>query len=390
VSRLQNFSRRRIRLTEQSSTVATPGATIRVSLPSEVVDLSSVALFFKLTTSTTAGACGVGHCEHLIDSYQIVSGGQALTSSFQFNDVWNMFSDYQLADKKSLRKLLSTKAAGAPTNLTAEPCAIYSMLGFFNSASPRCLDFGLFPKTDLVLRLANTDVLLKTADAATASYYISEFYVECDVVQLPDIYYQSMQAYIQSNAIEIPFTNYITFQTGSGSLPGLTSQFNVSSQSVDAIIPTVYTVANHGSNVWDSDTENNARFRRGAAELTGVQVRINNVQMCPWGEATPDRSAFAVINELAGGADDTVGSAHAGMSSLALFKSKFYAHPLRLNHKDAAYGSALISGMNTLNNPANVLISYSASSAVDAIPFTTVVSTASILVASGKQVELRQ
>jgi hypothetical protein len=391
VSRLNNFSKRKVRLVEQSSTVAAPNSTIKVILPAEVVDLSSMSIFCKLTTTTTTGKASVAHVEDLIESYYLTAGGVQLTPQFAYNDAWELFKDYQLGDKKTIRKLLCTKATAAPSqNLTNEPCAIYSMLGFFNSASPRCIDFGLFPKVELNIRLAGVEALVGSADMAGQSFAISDFYIEADVLSLPDVYYQSMNAYLSAGQIlEIPYQAIQTFTASAGSINGLSQQFNISSQSVDAVIATVYDTTVRGSNVIDTDTESSRRFVRGSTDLTGVQIHINNVPQIAYGQATADRSAISVISELAGGLDETATSASTGMNSLAKFKEKFYSHVLRLNHRDAAYGNSLISGMNTLSNPANIMITYTGSGTATTMPVAHVLTTSSILVGQGKAVELR-
>lgn len=392
VSRLNGYSRRKVRLVEQSSTVAAPNSTIKVILPAEVVDLSTFTMYFKLKTTTTAGKASVAHVEDLIESYYLTAGGVQITPQFAYNDAWELFKDYQLGDKQSIRKLLCTKATAAPSdNLTDEPCAVYSMLGFINSASPRCVDFGLFPKTEMNIRLAGVEALVGTADCAGQKFEISDFYIECDVLALPEVYYQSMNAYLSAgNIVEIPYNNLQTFTATAGGISGLTQQFNVASQSVDAIIATVYNAADRTSNVVDATTLGNTRFKRGDAALTGVQIWINNVPQIAYGAADVGRSAVSCIAELAGGLDDTVGASHINLDSLTKFQTKFYAHTHRLNHRDGAYGNALISGMNTLSNPANIMIQYSGSAATSCVPVAHVLMTSSILVGQGKAVELRQ
>lgn len=390
VSRLNQYSRRRVRLVEQSASTATPNSTVKVILPQEVVDLSSVVIYFKLTTTTTAGKASVVDVENLLQSYYLTSGGVQITQQFDYPEIWSVFRDYQMGDKQSIRKVLSSKATGAPTdNLTDEPCALYSLLGFFNSAQPRCVDFGLMGKTELNLRLSSVDALVQSADCTGASYAISDLFIECDVLALPDVYYQSMNSYLSSGGIvEVPFQSITTFTASAGSINGLTQQFNIASQSVDAIIPTVYTASTRLTSTWDSTIQGNARYVRGAAALNDINIRVNNVPVLSYGPATPDRSFVSCVDGFIG-LDETMTQSHPNLDSLADFKQSFYAHMHRFSHKDAAFG-ALISGMNTLANPANIMINYTGSGTTSCLPMTHVLCTSSILIGAGKAVEPRQ
>lgn len=193
-TRLANVSRRKVRLTELSSTSAKPNGLITVTLPQEVIDLDTFQLYGKITTTTSAGAAAPQNADLLIQDYTVASGGQVLNSVFNNPQLHFLVSEYTLGDKANARSLTSTlfnySSSDVPqapaSNLTNQPFCIASWLGFLNSIQPRVLDFSLLPKTQVTFRLASTDVLVLGTSGAGADYSISDIAFEVDVMQFDD------------------------------------------------------------------------------------------------------------------------------------------------------------------------------------------------------------
>lgn len=400
VTRLANVSRRKVRLTELSATQANPNGLITVTLPAEVIDLDSFQWYGKITTTSTAGVCAPYSADLLIQDYTVSAGGQVLNSVFDYPQLHFLMDQYTLGDKTSIRNMNSTLFAYSSTlgvpqaplnNLTAKPFCVSSWLGLLGSIQPRVLDLSLLGKTQLTIRLASTDVLASGSVAVTgANYSISDIAFEVDVLGFDELYYKTLQAHLQSGGVlECPFSNVLSFATSSADLKGASQQFTVASQSVDALISTYRKTANIGSKTFSTVVYNSEHFDRGSSGFSSLRISVNNVPMPMYGGVDAVRCAQSVIDNIAHGAQDTLGSCTRSLVSLDSFVAGHFAHALRLNHVDGAYGNRMISGMNTLNNPATVQITYDGTTGTAITPMAFVLTTATLVIGQMKQVEAR-
>lgn len=398
LQRLANLSRRKVRLTSVSGTTAAPSGLITVELPQEAIDLDTFALHAKLTTTATGGSVLPASADMLVADYTISVGGQVIGTSFAdaYNQLKLIYDQYQAGDKANVSMLLnnclpssSTGVFGAPAaNATNRPIAINQWLGFIGSAQPRVLDLAMLPKVQLTIRLASTDVLiLSTAGITVPNYSLSDIAFEVDVLSLPSMYYEALNAHLQSGGvIEVPFTNYVPFRSSAASIQGANQQFSVASGSLDAIIATVIKAANFGDRAFNSATYTSKNFSRGTADFTGVRVSVNQVPFPAYGEQDAARCALSVIENLTG-SYDVLGSSSAALTSLSAFTDGHFVSIVRLNHHDSAYGNRLVCGMNTSGNPAVVNITYSGSGSTSVVPMAWAQTTSLLRIGQFKQVE---
>ena len=116
-------------------------------------------------------------------------------------------------------------------------------------------------------------------------------------------------------------------------------------------------------------------------------MSINQVPFPAYGAQDAARCAMSVIEGLMG-TYDTLGSCSSTMSSLSKFSEAHFASVVRLNHADGAYGNRLITGMNTLGNPATVNVTYTGSAAATITPMAWAVCTSVLRIGAYKQVEV--
>lgn len=398
LQRLANLSRRKVRLTSVSGTTAAPGGLVTVELPAEAIDLDTFAMFAKLTTTATNGAALPFAADSLIADYTISIGGQVIGTSFAdaYNHLKTLYDQYQSGDKATAHMMLnyqlpssSTGVFTAPTaNAAARPICVSQWLGFIGSAQPRVLDLAMLPKVQITVRLSGNDVLIHGTGASAGAYSLSDIAFEVDVLTMPQMYYEALNAQLASGAVvEVPFTNFVPFRASSTALGGANQQFSVATQSLDAIIATYIKTANLGPDRdFNAATYNSDYFSRGSADFNGVRISVNQVPFPAYGEMDAARCAISVIESLMG-SYDTLGSCSSAIASLDKFKDGHFAVVTRLNHHDSAYGNRLICGMNTSGNPATVNIAYTGGAATAVTPMAWAQTTSTLRIGQFKQVE---
>ena len=104
-----------------------------------MIDLSTFTLQGRLTTAD-GGASGqyAPFIEGMIDSISIESGGISIQSGMTFyGDLFNIFRQYQMADRYSFRRVLQNEPVSGSTAsnyaLSNSPFAIYNWLGALGS-----------------------------------------------------------------------------------------------------------------------------------------------------------------------------------------------------------------------------------------------------------------
>lgn len=406
-SRLAGYSRRKIRVVSTSSTEATGGSILQVRLPQEVVDLSTLSLWGKF--STTAGAssnASIYDVNMLVENYTLSVGGQVLNSTFDYPSIWFALNQYQMGDKANAQLLLSnmltidsstSKHVAPSSNISSREICIDQWLGILGSLSPQILDLSLLPEVILTIRFAQADDVLvgNNATAGTLGYTLSDISFECDVLGLPPIYYQTIQSYLSGGGVlECPFTNIVSFQGASQNVGGAIQSFQLASQSIDAVVSTIVETTklakDQAARAWSSNVFNSKRFERGTSDFTDVEVKVNAVSYPMYGKSSVARSAHSVIHNFMGGSKDSLGSCSKALESFTLFKEAHYAHITRFNHINDAddYGNRMISGLNTQGNPAVFTVQYYGGSTA-ITPISWVFCTASLLISQMKQVEIR-
>lgn len=398
LQRLANLSRRKVRLTSVSGTTASPSGLITVELPAECVDFDTFAMFAKLTTTATGGAALPASADMLIADYTISVGGQVVGTSFAdaYNQLKLIYDQWQQGDKATVSMMLNNclpiTATGVfdkpAANATAKPIAVTQWLGLIGSIQPRVLDLALLPKVQLTVRLAGNDVLIHGTGASAGAYSLSDIAFETDVITMPSMYYEALNAQLASGGvIECPFTNYVPFRASSSALGGANQSFSIASQSLDAIIATYIKTANLAPDRdWNAATYTSDYFSRGTSDFDGVRISVNQVPFPAYGTMDAARCAVSAIENLMG-SYDTLGSCSSALSSLSAFTNGHFVVVTRLNHHDSAYGNRLICGMNTSGNPATVNVNYTGGSATAVTPFAWAQTTSLLRIGQYKQIE---
>jgi hypothetical protein len=138
LSRLNNFSRQKVRLATIANTTFGANDQIVIALPEGLIDLSTFTITGRAFTSGGAAqGVTIPFVEGLVDSIAVDIGGVQVQNGFtNYNDLFNIFRQNTLTDKQAYRKMLQLdrSAATASNSGTSNvPFAMYNFLGFLNS-----------------------------------------------------------------------------------------------------------------------------------------------------------------------------------------------------------------------------------------------------------------
>lgn len=393
LSRLNNFSRQQVKLQTYANTTFTPNNQLVIELPQGLIDLSTFTLKGKVATN------GVGvylpPVELLFDSISIEVGGVSVQNGFtNYGELFNIFRQYQMEDKKNFRKILqlegrqdSIASNGADDN-TALPFAMYNFLGFLGSV--KVLDTTLLPPVKIYFRLAPTSVLTKHVDSATVpSFTISDVRGTVDILDIADgVYYNMISQRLAQAPLEIPFENY---QTVTGTLSAVTqsTRWSTSSDCLEAIIATFKT-STPNSFTRDTTTKLSEYFTRGTKDgnstITTSQFKVNGI---PY-PSTPCESDFGDVfvdtAHTLGASQDVLGATDAGMVSHTLWGQKYFTHAHSFTYPDAEDSHRLVGLSGRANQ---ILGSWETSgTGTNLQPLLWLKSKSILRIGSGKMVEL--
>jgi hypothetical protein len=346
---MNNFSRNKVRLATISNTTFTANDQIVIQLPEGLVDLST----FTLTGRLTTGAAGTyaPFAEGLIESIFIEVGGISAQNGFtNYNDLFNIYRQYQMGDKYSLRKILQNEqtltTAGAFSNYTCSnvPFAIYNWLGMLGSV--KVLDTTILPPVKLYIRLASNAVLACHANATTKTFTLTDVKASVDLISVDDgIYYNLIKTRLQSAPIEIPFDSFQCVTGTQGSVTSST-RWSTSADCLTDVIATVKGV-NFDSNVANSNILLSDYFKRGGGDTSTTQIAtsqfsVNGIRYPTIPCTNADGEIFIDTAHTLGVTQDVLGQCDPSMDSLSRWSSNFFVHAHSFTFPDSDDSSRLV------------------------------------------------
>ena len=402
VKRVSGISRRKIKLTTQNIIDANPGSTIVVSLPPVALDLSTLVMLGKATTTnSTAGSyTGISESFHLIEELVLECGGQQVVVPYNYNDIRHIIDTYQGGDRKNIARCLEQlmptiksntetdgEATVPTTNLAATPFAISNWLSL-GSMSPKVIDFSVWPETRLKIRLAPVSHACVSNAATTASYSISDIQFNVDVLDLPAEFHQAQMQALQSGFLEIPFQQWYSFSGSTQAVPNAKLQFQINSQSIDALVVTCKASVNYENVASSLEGRSAAHYDFGEDSITALQVRLNSLAFPEFGEMSPAQCLLSTMDAFLG-LSDTMQSSVGALDSLASFTKAHFAAVVRTNYGTEDMGNRLISGLNAKGAPVNVEVTFKGTGSDNIIPYCHVATTASILIGPNRQLQVQ-
>jgi len=349
LSRLNNFSRQKIRMATMANTSFSPNDQIVIQLPEGLLDMTTFTLQGKCYTAN-GNSHGVytPPIEQFIDSVYIEIGGVGVQTGFtSYAELFNIFRDYQMWDKKALRGVLQLDDAPLGSLTTAsnyqvndKPFAIYNWLGFLGSV--KMLDTTILPPVKVYFRLAPNNILAQHAgNVSLNTYNWTKVRAAIDILDISDgVYYNMIAQRLAQAPLEIPFDNYTTVNGSSGTQTQST-RFSTSTDCLEAVIAT-FKNPNATVNAWNSNSGLSTYFDRCAHGLTNSQFKINGI---PY-PSIPCESEFGEIFQDTAHtfnvAQDCVSQTHPNMNSLSLFNSNFWVHAHSFTYSDNDDGHRLI------------------------------------------------
>ncbi len=340
LSRLSNFSRQKLKLQTYANTTFTPNQQMVIELPVGLVDMQT----FTLQGYVKSNGAGIylPPIEMLFDSVSVEIGGVSVQGQFSnYNDLFNIFRNYQMEDKKTFRRILQLEgrqdtptAAGTEDSASNIPFAVYNFLGFLGSV--KVLDTTLMPPVKIYFRLASPSVLTKISGSATAnpSFELSDVRATVDLLDIQDgIYYNMVAQRLQQAPLEIPFDNYQTVVGRLGDISGNVTNWSTSSDCLESIIATVKS-ATPNSYTINTSTKLSEYFTRSGAGIATSQFKVNGI---PY----PTNPADATIGDVFVGtahalnvSQDVLGATDAGMNSHSVWRSAYFTHAISFTYPD--------------------------------------------------------
>lgn len=344
LSRLNNFSRQKLKLQTLANTTFTANQQIVIELPQGLVDLSTFTIQGKAQTNGVG--CYLPFAEGFIDSISVEVGGISIQNGFtNYAELFNIFKQYQMEDKRNFRRILQLEdrtsneytSAGVADN-TAQPFAIYNFLGFLGSV--KVLDTTLMPPVKIYIRLAPNSVVIKhlSSVATNLTYTLTDLRATVDILDVADsVYYNMVNSRLQSSPLEIPFDNYQTVLGGLGQVTQNT-RWSTSTDCLTGIIATFKT-ATPDNNAYDTTIKQAEYFIRGTKDgnstINTSVFKVNGVPYptfpceMAYGDVFVDTSHSLNISQ------DTVGATDGAMISHDLWGKKYFVHAHSFTYPDS-------------------------------------------------------
>jgi hypothetical protein len=410
VRKISGYSRRTIRIQPISANSAiTPGSIINVDLPSNsICDIGTLNMVFggrSFGTSAAAHTRMPPNVETLIERCNLEINGQSIGGDCSnLNQLYMVLSDLQNSATANHRRNIlngNNSTLTIPNSVDAERTYVVStFLGFLNSGFSYC-DTSLLGNVRIRIVLANPGVVSCSAAATGISYLLNNLYFTMDVVGIDDgIYYNLHQTFLaKGGTYQIPFKNYLNFTNSSSSI-GQSTNFSVSSQSVDRLI-SFHTLGLSGDAAaqFDATTHRSKYFTRiGKGSFGDTVMNFDNYIYTIGSEnhpsfSVPPELAFSFVDNSFGNRSSCVVSGiNPNIVDNATFMSNFFVVSTKLNHgSDGVPGE--ISGIDSRG--ASLMLSYTTQGSTGAgvavpnvITHTFVECTALLVIGAGRQIQV--
>lgn len=317
--------------------------------------------------------------------------GVAIQSGLtQYNNLFNIFRDFQLWDKKKLRGILQNdsnpSATGNSSTLTNKPWAIYNWLGFLGSV--KVLDTTLLPPVKVYIRLAPATALSigGAADPTGWNYQLTDVKGSIDIMDIADgVYYNMVAQRLASAPLEIPFDNYTTVMGGATASTTQSLRWSTSAHCVEKVIGTLLPSDYNSSSAHNTTTCLSKYFTRKGDNVSTSQFFVNGV---PYPSIPLDNSVGEVAIDTfhsLGVAQDAVSQTNENMDTLAKFNAHFWVHVHSFTVNDDPEEHRL-TGLDGRGN--QILGQFSTSGSADnVIPLLFIHHRSLLRIGSGKMVE---
>jgi hypothetical protein len=344
LTRLNNFSRQKLKLQTLANTTFNANQQIVIELPQGLIDMDTFTLQGLIQTNGTG--VYLPFAEGVIDSISVEVGGISVQNGFtNYAELFNIFRQYQMEDKRNFRKVLQLEdryvnAAGGTTDNTPIPFAVYNFLGFLSSV--KVLDTTLMPPVKIYIRLAPNSVVIKhassTATAAQTSYTLTDVRATVDILDVADgVYYNMVSQRLAQAPLEIPFDNYQTVASSLGQVTQNT-RWSTSTDCLTGIIATFKT-ATPDNNTLDATINQSEYFTRGTKD-TGSAIewsvfKVNGVPYPTFPCEMKYGDVFIDTSHSLGIALDTVGATDASMNNPTIWGQKYFVHAHSFTYPDS-------------------------------------------------------
>lgn len=401
------FSRMRLPIARQTVKVlsstpqtAVAGDTIAFNLPSStMVDLRSIAVSGLVSTESTGNGFTTlpRHVESLCEVVGLEVGGQTITSTSPYwNMLFNLFAQFQLGDRSSIRNVLSYGGAveNPTADLTDAPFTMMNWIGFLATSSTQIIHTGLLPQVRLLIRLAPNSVLVNSANVTASKYTLKDLNMTCQTYAFLDggIWDNKLAERVSESPLTISWVDYSVIQGSVTNALTNSHRFNLACSSLDALHAWYQraSFASHQQDNLDEVTETSSYFTRShggvSRALKTSQFSVNSTLYPSFGQASMPE-AFVMTLQAQGYHLDTVSEVLPGLNNLTAYVDSAFVHTVRFNHIAHPTEQQTLSGINTVSSSANLVWQTTGLASDDgAIPMVAVEHTRQMTIAGAKQV----
>eukprot|EP00899_Mesostigma_viride_P012167 jgi/Mesvir1/20951/Mv08022-RA.1 len=284
IKSLGQHTTQRVQLsTTSAATDVRHGSTISVRLPtSGFCDLHTLCMFFKGTTTTTAGfAAFPPFTSSLVKRLEVLVGGQQVDNINDYSHLfWTLLTTHGGANYAQSQKPAgwADNAVTAPTaNTTDKPGCIDHFIGFL-SGNPRIVDMSLMPPMEVRLTLMDAGVLIPSAAGAGLAFTLKDIHWSIEVYRFQeDVIGQVLSSRLaQGGTIPYTWNTWTSTKQSLGTSNAYSMKASLSSMSASKLLAVQAPTA--------TDTENevgNTMFSHTSDTLTSYQFDVNGNYQTP-------------------------------------------------------------------------------------------------------------
>lgn len=356
ISRLNNFSRQKVRLATIANTTFNANDQLVIELPQGLLALDTFTIQGGLTTANGVANQGIyaPFIEGCVDSIMIEVGGVMIQSGFtNYNDLFNIMRQYQMADRQSFRQVLQNELSQPNPPVAAytanqQPFAMWNFLGFLGSV--KVLDTTILPPVKIYIRLASNAILTSQGvGGASVTYRWENVRASIDVLDISDgVYYNMVASRLAQAPLEIPFDNYQTV-IGSSGAATQTTRWSTSADCLTDVIA-IPKLANPTPNATNNTLRLSNYFTRDGSSVATSVFSVNGIMYPTIPQETASGEVFTHTAHTLGVSQDTVGQSEANMNSLTNWASHYWCHANSFSFPDEDSNGHRLVGLSGKGN----------------------------------------
>ena len=371
LQKLEGMSSQIVKILPLNKTSFQSSEQMTLRLPANtVIDLHSLSLQFKASTSSTAEVPAVGfprHTSSLIQRLEVLAGGQSLSGGGlqEYNTLYNVIGNLEFGPDKLAEQAIYANGGdqgavvGEKTDVDMTVDGFLGLLGGY--AGQRYLHTGLLSNNaEIRLTWANPSVLTTGGTAqAGANFTVKDVSLLATCVSWQDGWYDSaIASLLEDGPIQIPFKNYTSYAYASSAATG-TMSFSHESSSVDCLYALLRSSTYDQAGASGSLVAGTSKFFNFTSDDATYQWRINTTTAPQFLASVKEVYAITKASINAGGISSYANS----ITSADQYADNKFTFALALNYLSDEKNTPILSGFDTRGNQVPFTLTYNGSTA---------------------------